>query len=334
MRNIRRPSLLSAALLTLWLGTYAHPASAQRFEHEQVVEESFEVRPGQTLTLDADLGSIDVRGSSGDEVRVTVIKGANDVSRGDAEALFERYDVDFRETGIGIEVRGRYDRGSWWRRNPLQVRYEISVPQNFNVDLETAGGSIHLAGIDGEARIETSGGSLTVENVGGPVEAKTSGGSITAERIRDHASLRTSGGSITVEDVDGTVEAHTSGGSIRVADARGEVEAHTSGGGIRLTGITGAVEAHTSGGSIEAEVVGQPGRPMSLETSGGSVSLVLDRDVRADVEARASGGRVRVDLPLTVRGEIKRDYVAGTLNGGGPLITLRSSGGGVSIREH
>lgn len=325
-RTRRRAAVVLGCILIA-----AAPAAAQRFDYDEVVERTFKVRPGQTLHLQADLGSIDVRGG-GDEVRVRVVKGANDVGRDQAEELFDRYEVEMRETSRGVEVRGRYERGSWWRRNRLQVRYEVTVPERFNVDLETSGGSIQVARLEGKARIETAGGSLRIDDVAGPVEAETSGGSITAKRVGDLAVLHTSGGSITVEDVDGPVEAETSGGSIRVRGARGDVAAETSGGSIVLEGIAGAVEAHTSGGSIEAEIVGQIERPVKLDTSGGSVTLRLDPRVRADLDARASGGRVRVDLPVDLRGEVKRDRVSGTLNGGGPLITLHSSGGGVAVR--
>lgn len=322
--------VLAPALLLL--SVFVLPAAAQRFDHDEVIEETFKVGPGRMLSIDADLGSIEVRGG-GRDVQVTVIKGVNDVSRREAEALFDRYRVEMRETREGVEIIGRRrDRASWWRRNQLQVRYRITVPERFNVDLRTAGGSIEIADLDGKARIKTSGGSLRVDNVAGPVEAETSGGSITARRLGDDARLHTSGGAITVEDAGGRIDANTSGGSIRVAGARGDVRARTSGGSIMLTGIAGAVDAHTSGGSVEAEIVGQVQRPVTLDTSGGSVTLRLDRNVRADLEARSSGGRVRLDFDADVRGEVKRDRISGALNGGGPLITLHSSGGGVSIR--
>ena len=72
---------------------------------------------------------------------------------------------------------------------------------------------------------------------------------------------------------------------------------------------------------------------MQLETSGGSVVLEVDPDVRARLDARASGGNVRTDLPVTVQGEMDRGRLQGEVNGGGPLLTLRSSGGSVSIRK-
>ena len=98
--------------------------------------------------------------------------------------------------------------------------------------------------------------------------------------------------------------------------------------------IAGSVNANTSGGSIEAEILGQPDDDMVLKTSGGSVTVHLDESVRADIDAKASGGSVSTDFAVTVRGTMKKSELRGEINGGGPMLTLRSSGGSVRIREN
>jgi DUF4097 and DUF4098 domain-containing protein YvlB len=315
----------------------AAPLAAQNFHHDQVIEERFEMASGGLLTIDSDLGSIELTGGGGNDVVVTVIKGANNVSRRDAEELFDRFRLDFDQSGRGLEIKGDYDRpgGRWNNGNRgLRVIYRIVVPENINVDLKTAGGSIQVEHIAGEATLRTSGGSLALDDVGGRVSAHTSGGSIKARHLGSRVDLNTSGGSITVEGAGGAVDASTSGGSISISDVNGPVDASTSGGGIRLEEIAGNVNASTSGGSIEAEILGQPDDDMKLSTSGGSVTVHLDSSVSADIDAQASGGSVRTDFPVTVRGTLKKTKLQGEINGGGPLLTLRSSGGSVRILEN
>lgn len=325
--------MAGAALgLALLLGVGQH-AQAQRFDHDEIIERTFAVEPGQALVLESDLGAVRVTGTRGEAVVIRVIKGANDVSRREAEAWFDRFRLDFRQTARGIEVEGEHDRTRRWGRHRLQVRFEIEVPSTFSLDLETAGGSIAVADVRGDTRLKTSGGSLRLTNVGGEVVARTSGGSIEAEALGGRADLHTSGGSIRLTDVGGMVDARTSGGSITIEDVRGDVVAHTSGGSIRLDAIYGTVDAETSGGSITADLAVQPDGPVTLRTSGGSVSVSVPDDLRADLDAVASGGRVRSDLPITIQGSISKSRLQGTLNGGGPRLTLRSSGGGVHIRR-
>ncbi len=335
MRTYRKTvaGLLAGGLLML--GLAAPDALAQKkrtYDHEQVVEKTFQVQPGQRLSLDTDFGTVRVAGGSGNAVVVRVVKGADDVSESKAQEAFDRFRLDFDQTSGGLAIRGDYDGEHRWRRdNHFWVEYEVTVPRRFDVAVKTSGGSIHAEDFQGQADLNTAGGSVTALEIDGPVALNTSGGSITAEQIGGQARLNTSGGSITAREVKGAVDANTSGGSITVERAGGDVEAHTSGGGIRLADVYGTADASTSGGSIEADLAVQPDAPMKLETSGGSITLRLDPGTRADLDAKASGGSVKTDLPVTVEGEVERSRLRGAINGGGPLLTLRSSGGGIRI---
>lgn len=309
---------------------------AQNYDHDEVTSKRFDVANGSLITLDADMGSVVVEGSKGSEVVVNIIKGVNNVSRNEAEKLFDRYEISFDERGRGLEIIGEYDkpRGRINWRKSLKVHYEILVPEDVEVDLKTSGGSIHAENIAGDVNLKTSGGSIQLRDLAGSVTARTSGGSIQGRGLGFVADLHTSGGSINIDGADGAIDAKTSGGSISIADVDGTVDAHTSGGTIRLREIAGAVNAKTSGGSIEAEILGQPKEDMRLQTSGGSVTIHLDDDVRADLDAKASGGSVSTDFAVAVRGTVKKTQLQGEINGGGPLLTLRTSGGSVKIREN
>ena len=325
--------LLIAGVLALSIPS---TSLAQRYDHDEIIEESFDIAKGGLITLDADLGSIVIEGGGGSEVVVSIIKGVNNVNQRNAQALFDRYEVSFDERGRGLEIRGDYDkpRGRMNNRNGLKVHYELLVPEDVELDIKTAGGSIHVENIAGDVNLHTSGGSLQLRDLAGEVIAKTSGGSIQGRNLGKYVDLHTSGGSINIEGAQGALDAKTSGGSINIAAVDGPVEAQTSGGTIRLREIAGAVNARTSGGSIEAEIIGQPEDDMRLQTSGGSVTVHLDDNVRADIDAKASGGTVSTDFPVTVRGTLKKTQLQGEINGGGPMLTLRTSGGSVRIREN
>ena len=47
----------------------------------------------------------------------------------------------------------------------------------------------------------------------------------------------------------------------------------------------------------------------------------------------SSGGPVHCDLPVTMEGRVASDRLRGRLNGGGALLRLRSSGGGITIKS-
>ncbi len=100
-----------------------------------------------------------------------------------------------------------------------------------------------------------------------------------------------------------------------------------------MRNVNGNITAKTSGGSILAELLKQIDEPMDLHTSGGGITLEVPADFKADIDASTSGGRVYSDLPLTVRGTFGKRSLRGKINGGGKLVTLRSSGGSIEIRE-
>jgi hypothetical protein len=97
--------------------------------------------------------------------------------------------------------------------------------------------------------------------------------------------------------------------------------------------VRGAIDASTSGGTVRAYLSEQPAANCRLSSSGGSVEVFLAEGLALDLDAQASGGRVSSELPVAVSGTLSRDRLHGSLNGGGPELELRSSGGGVRIRS-
>ena len=131
-------------------------------------------------------------------------------------------------------------------------------------------------------------------------------------------------------EIDGPLHAETSGGSVRLDRVTGDIRAHSSGGGIHIHEAGGRVDADTSGGGIEATFARGNARGGTLETSGGGIQVSIDPSVGLHIDA--SGNSVKADLPITVRGEMSRGKLQGNLGGGGELLRLHTSGGGVRIQ--
>jgi DUF4097 and DUF4098 domain-containing protein YvlB len=304
--------------LPILLVACAIPASAQ-------VVRTFDVTPGGQLTVSVDRGAVEVRSGAETRVRVEVRRDGDSPER-----ILEDYDIRFEVTGnqVLVESRARrdwFDDWGWRSRSP---RFVVEVPSRFNLDLRTSGGAIDVSALQGEVRASTSGGALRFGSITGTVDGRTSGGSIDLQAA-DSATLRTSGGRITVGQVRGELTARTSGGSITVGRAQ-TVSATTSGGSISLGSIASAIDARTSGGSIMATLDATLSRDSRLESSGGSVVLSVPPTLAANLDAR--GRRVSVDLPVTAD-SVDRGHVRGTLNGGGPQLALRTSGGSIQIRR-
>jgi len=361
----------SAVALALAAGLLAM-SQAQAAATENNLQKTFSVSSGGKLVVDADRGSIDVTPSGNDKVEIRVLRKVTRATAAKAEEVFADHEVTFEQDGnqVTVKAKGKRDTSGWrlWQPN-LQVRYEVIVPRQFNLDLKTAGGSISVGDLTGDVRLQTAGGSLqtasitgqvwgrtaggsitasgatgTVDvqtaggsihlgEVAGPVAAETAGGGITVQSAKASVKAKTAGGNIRIDQAEGPVRAETSGGSITIKTVRGALEARTAGGDIQADEVHGAIDAHTSAGSVTVGLAGPLGKDCRLETSGGSITLTLPKDFAAEVDAKTSGGRVTTDVPVTTQGEVGRGTLQGKIGLGGHLLKLRTSAGSIHLKQ-
>ncbi len=326
---------LSLAVTVLW----ASLASTAAATVEGNLQKTFTVSAGGKLVVDADLGSIEVTTAKSPQVAIQVFREATAASEAKARELLAEHRVDFLQEGNTVTVRakGRQEWSGLWNlfHSRFDVRFVIAVPETFDVDLKTAGGSIRVADLTGAVKARTSGGSLKLGQIRGPVQGHTSGGSIHVAGCQGSVRVETSGGGIEIGEGNGDLAASTSGGSIHLRRFQGDVRVHTSGGGITAEQVEGNLEATTSGGSISAVLARQPTGNCRLETSGGNITVKLPPTAALNVEARTSGGRVTTELPVatTVVGEQPRTRLEGKLNGGGQDLVLHTSGGSIHLQK-
>ena len=271
------------------------------------IHRTFNVAPGGTLDVDTDTGEIQVSPGAGG-VSVDVYR------RGNAERDLE---VTFDQRGNDVIVRGRNERASRWFNwsSSGDVRFVVTVPSRYNVQLHTSGGDIRVGDLEGSVHCKTSGGDIETARISGPVDA------------------RTSGGDVKVASASGPIDLHTSGGSIDIKRAAGDLRARTSGGSISIDDALGSVNAETSGGSIHARFSAQPRADSRLSTSGGGITVTVAPNLALDVDAHTSGGSVDSEVPITILGRQQESSLEGKINGGGPRLVLRSSGGGIRLRK-
>jgi hypothetical protein len=325
---------LGAGLLALaWIVN--RDSETVRAAAQEDIQRTFSVRPGGRLIMDVEPGSIEVKTTSDTRIVVDVfrkVEGAGDTR---AEEILRQHEVNFEQQGNDLMIRAKFPHENFrlWRRPGLQVRYIVSIPTEFNVDLKTSGGGIRVDDLRGEVRVKTSGGGLQFGKIEGPIIGNTSGGGISLAGCNGKVEVRTSGGGINIGSGAGDLLAETSGGGIEIADFVGDAVVRTSGGAIRINRIEGSIDASTSGGPIVAALSGQPKKDCRLHTSGGGITVELDEALALNINAEASGGGVTTELPLTVQGELRKGLLRGTLNGGGQALILQTSGGSIHLRK-
>jgi TonB family protein len=222
----------------------------------------------------------------------------------------------------------------------------------------TAGGHINTGFIHGEANLHSGGGHIRAAGIGGKAELTTEGGNITVGKAGSFVAVKTGGGQIDFGEVRGSVHAQTGGGGIRVMYVSGPMDVESSGGSICLTRVSGSVRAETGSGTITAwinpEASTSNGAPSSVSpvrsvslsgasqlTSGqGDIVVFLPRNLAANIEAIVEhGGEHRIEADPALALEVAKSAqtsgplrALAALNGGGPLLRLKTTGGKIKLQ--
>lgn len=230
-------------------------------------------------------------------------------------------------------------------------------------NLHSGGGHIRSAGIGGKAELTTEGGNITVGKAGSFVAVKTGGGQIDFGEVRGSVHALTGGGGIRVMYVSGPMDVESSGGSICLTRVSGSVRAETGSGTITAWINPEATGSGTGKGSgwgtgsgsglgwssrTSSTSSGSSGAATSVSLSGasqlisgqGDIVVFLPRNLAANIEAIVEHGgdhRIEADPALALEIEKPAQWngplrAVATLNGGGPVLRLKTSGGKIKLQ--
>jgi hypothetical protein len=300
----------------------------------QVAEGSFErtmqVTGPVELSVRTGSGRIRVFAGPGDTVKVAArLRSSNSWFSGDVNARIREIEKNppVEQTGNSIRL-GRFADESVSRN--ISISYDVTVPERTTLNARTGSGGIDIGDLTGTVDANTGSGSITIGRITGPVTAGTGSGGIT---VSGGGSLnaRTGSGSIRGSAIGGAVTATSGSGSVRIAKTgTGDVDVSSSSGEVEVTGVDGAARVSASSGSIVVE--GRPSGSWDVHSSSGQVTLRVPPDAAFDLDARVSSGRIETAHPITVSGTISRQRLQGKVSGGGPLVSVRTSSGGIRIQ--
>lgn len=291
------------------------------------IEKRFDLAAGGALSLRTEAGGATVHGGNGSQAVVVITSDRADFN----EVFNVSFDATPSRLGVVIE---RKNKGffSWFSvgfRGRTQV--DVELPRRASAEVHSSGGGVHVSNLQGPVKAKSSGGGVQVADIDADVEASSSGGAVRCERVHGRVTAGSSGGGVDVKAIGGAADLESSGGSVVAEEVGGDVRASSSGGGVRVQEAHGTVEAGSSGGSVKVSFAAGNARGGRVHSSGGGVHVQVDPGVGLEIDARSSGGSVSSDLPVTVRGKVSRSSLHGKLNGGGAVLEVHSSGGGVTL---
>ncbi|HEX8926785.1 MAG TPA: DUF4097 family beta strand repeat-containing protein [Terriglobales bacterium] len=230
------------------------------------------------------------------------------------------------------------------------------------VKVRTMGGNITIGHANGDVFIRSGGGDIRLGQAKGKVEVVSMGGNILMDRVGSarvraggvnidiHQSLgdlniNTGGGGVSLGEVGGSAFVESGGGNIRLGSVRGRVIASTANGNIEMWKVGGGAQAQSQAGTIVAEFVGSRDSfsESYLHTTTGDIVVYLKNGTPATVQAASEMAKrpqgIRSEFPeLHIVSEgsgygPKMTYAEGSVNGGGPLLKVRTSVGQIDFRR-
>ena len=240
-------------------------------------------------------GETRIRVGDAGKISVVATKRVNASSEDRAKRLLQNLEIRMEKNGDELRIEPHlYEQERGWvdlfRGKRFRVDFDITVPQEVNVEAQTVSGDLSVAGTRGPLDVQAVSGDMTIDDAQGPLRLKSVSGDVAVRRYVGH------------------VEGNTVSGDVTFDAAR-----------IR------SLILHTVSGDIDVKGVLEAARAHRFKTISGDVDLSL-ADPDLVVEFRTASGDLECDVPARVDRQSKKQYSVALGDARGHSIVKTMSG--------
>jgi DUF4097 and DUF4098 domain-containing protein YvlB len=235
--------------------------------------------------------------------KVTVLPATGNFVLVKATMYSDKVEVDHSQNGNRVDVQSHLLPGATTEN--ARVDYEVLVPADANVDLESATGPLRAEKLRGDVEAEGANAQIDVRDItDSHVHVKTMAGAITLTNIRD--------GHVEIDSVSGDVTLHSvTGPLVRVSSTSGQIFYDGD------FGYAGEYRFNSHSGNIEA---------------------TIPDDASVDVKAQSVHGKVLSDVAM--KPKVHTSFLvkegssfAGTINKAASSVWLRTFSGKIHLKK-
>lgn len=318
MKSLHRTAMLCACVAVFIVAPAPCNAQETAFMRDEDgfaerIEQDYEVKPGGSLTLEAEIGSIRVDGWTNDEVEIRIEKRVNTRREERARSAFDEIDVILSRRENDVHIRVVNNDESIFFRNRVSVDMTVRVPESCSLDLTTVDGNIGIDAVKSPVTARVVDGDIEIRKAEGQTDAGTTDGNIEIEEVTGSITARAVDGDIEIRNTRGSVTARTTDGDVEIRNTRGTITANAVDGNIDIRHVTGEVSARTTDGDIEirdaqsaVNVDAVDGNIETWNTEGSVDASTLEGDIGifetlGAVTAKALRGNIDVEVARTNR---------------------------------
>ncbi len=316
-----------------------------RGQHFNAVQRSQATRPVASSVQELRISGVrevSVVGESRSDVATELLVNSSGVDQADAEKLAAAATLTVDETPGAIAFGVSYP-----QEGRQTATLTLRVPSRLAVRLTEIRGPIRVSDV-ARVQLAATRGETTLTNIGGAVDGEHRGGRLevgSAGSVR----LTVRSAEVQLRKVSGTTQLDLTGGELKAGALDGPLTIESRSTDIDVEAAAGEVKVNATAGSVTIGGLRQPVRcdgqhtdfrltllnpaAVTVFTTGGSVELATPPDGGVSVDAAATNGEVRVSgLDLPVHTDERTQRASGAVGGGGPMISLRSTGGTITVR--
>jgi DUF4097 and DUF4098 domain-containing protein YvlB len=236
-----------------------------------------------TLKVASGAGDVTITGANVDTVQVKVVKTAYDSSQSRADQEVKGIKYTIEQTGNTITLKYELPKSMNLNNNVNRVDFDVTVPKEVTVDVDSSLGVINIAGTKGNVDIKNDFGDVSLEDIEGALTVQTSSGEVEAISIvagDENIDLRSDFGGITLKKANGQdIILDSSSGPITLSEVR----------------ATGNINTNTDFGNTD--FLNGSSNSLSVETNSGRVSLVKVR-VSKEIKVQDDFGDIELEQAL------------------------------------
>jgi DUF4097 and DUF4098 domain-containing protein YvlB len=254
-------------------------------------------------------------------------------------SLTSRYgDVDVRDVTGRLHLESEHGDVKLQQLGGLegQIRYgELSV-EGITGELKLDGehAEVHASDISGAVVVATSYRNGSFERIGGDLRFTGQHSSLTASGVQGGVKVETSYDDVSLSEVGGPVEVKVEHGGLHAEHLAKGAQVVSTGDDVVIDGFRGAVTINAQRGSVRLVPDGPLVEPVSASVTNGGISLAVPAASHFQFVATSRSGEVQVDVAGLTINQSSRGHVAGTLGGGGNLVSLSTDHGDVQLESH
>ncbi|MDZ7260541.1 MAG: DUF4097 domain-containing protein [candidate division KSB1 bacterium] len=330
MYTKRLTSLILAILIIMSFTRHA-------FTHEvtKVEEKTFKMKPGGFVTVICDAGFIKVESWDKEEVYLKMTKRAWDRTQRRAERRLEDIEVDITHTENRLTIReiqhhedhqfnffDLFDPDRWGGRwAETLVDFELKVPKETDLRLETDEGDIEVTEVHGDINIDTDEGEIELKNITfNNLDIRSDEGDFYGFRLDGKA------GRLSIESDEGYVRLEQT--ILR------ELEVDTDESEIVLIQTrVGTFDLATDEGDVEVELEVQPEGRYRISSNQGNIIVSLPQNVAVTLDLRTESGSIRTDFPVAVEEMDEGERVRDRIGQGGARLEVYTDEGDIRLEK-